>query len=219
MSTPDLYNLSPALLMMIMGLVIACGPLAWVALRNRNTSVARRLQVLTLVTLFLTFDLIIFGAFTRLTDSGLGCPDWPGCYGSASPVGAQLHIAAAQSAMPTGPVTHTKAWIEMIHRYLATGVGVLILTLTLVSWRERKRAHISPWWPTLTLLWVFEAAAFAAAAPAEEALVVDFSDEEHQGRALGFCTAAAESSSWDTEEAPIKAEVIPGWRSTQAIAS
>lgn len=162
MSTPDLYNLSPALLMMIMGLVIACGPLAWVALRNRNTSVARRLQVLTLVTLFLTFDLIIFGAFTRLTDSGLGCPDWPGCYGSASPVGAQLHIAAAQSAMPTGPVTHTKAWIEMIHRYLATGVGVLILTLTLVSWRERKRAHISPWWPTLTLFWVCLQGAFGA---------------------------------------------------------
>lgn len=162
MSTPDLYNLSPALRMMLMGLVIACGPLAWVGLRNRNTSVARRLQVLTLVTLFLTFDLIIFGAFTRLTDSGLGCPDWPGCYGSASPVGAQLHIAAAQSAMPTGPVTHTKAWIEMIHRYLATGVGVLILTLTLVSWRERKRAHISPWWPTLTLFWVCLQGAFGA---------------------------------------------------------
>ena len=88
MSTPDLYNLSPALRMMIMGLVIALGPLAWVGLRNRNTSMARRLQVLTLVTLFLTFDLVIFGAFTRLTDSGLGCPDWPGCYGSASPVGA-----------------------------------------------------------------------------------------------------------------------------------
>ncbi len=162
MSTTDLYNLSPALRLMIMGLVIALGPLAWIGLRHRSTSVARRLQVLTLVTLFLTFDLIVFGAFTRLTDSGLGCPDWPGCYGSATPVGAQLHIAAAQSVMPTGPVTHTKAWIEMIHRYLATGVGVLILTLTLVSWRERKRAHISPWWPTLTLFWVCLQGAFGA---------------------------------------------------------
>ena len=66
---------------------------------------------------------MLFGAFTRLTDSGLGCPDWPGCYGSASPVGAVAHIAAAQAAMPTGPVTHGKAWIEMLHRYLATGVG------------------------------------------------------------------------------------------------
>ena len=50
---------------------------------------AARLRALTLLTLFLTFDLVLFGAFTRLTDSGLGCPDWPGCYGSASPLGAQ----------------------------------------------------------------------------------------------------------------------------------
>ncbi|GBU15187.1 cytochrome oxidase assembly protein [Polaromonas sp.] len=162
MSTPDLYNLSPALRVMLMGLLIALGPLLWVGLRQRGAPVARRLQALTLFTLFLTFDLVIFGAFTRLTDSGLGCPDWPGCYGSASPVGAQLHIAAAQSAMPSGPVTPTKAWIEMIHRYLATGVGVLILTLTIVSWRERRRAHISPWWPTLTLFWVCLQGAFGA---------------------------------------------------------
>jgi len=118
--------------------------------------------VLTLVTLFLTFDLVIFGAFTRLTDSGLGCPDWPGCYGSASPVGAQVHIEAAQTAMPTGPVTHSKAWVEMIHRYLATGVGVLILTLTITGWLERKRTPVSPWWPTITLAWVCLQGAFGA---------------------------------------------------------
>ena len=180
MSTPDLYNLSPALRLMIMGLAVALGPLAWVWSRNKNAPVARRLRVLTLVTLFLTFDLVIFGSFTRLTDSGLGCPDWPGCYGSASPLGAQLHIEAAQSAMPTGPVTHSKAWIEMIHRYLATGVGVLILTLTLVTWlarrdelRKRSAANeknpptntpatLSPWWPALTLAWVCLQGAFGA---------------------------------------------------------
>ena len=171
MDTQDLYNLSPALRLMIMGLVVALGPLAWVWMRNKNAPVARRLRVLTLVTLFFTFDLVIFGAFTRLTDSGLGCPDWPGCYGSASPVGAQLHIEAAQSAMPTGPVTHSKAWIEMIHRYLATGVGVLILTLTLVTWmarREQQRsgqpdhAVLSLWWPLATLAWVCLQGAFGA---------------------------------------------------------
>ncbi|MDP2449791.1 MAG: COX15/CtaA family protein [Polaromonas sp.] len=140
MDTPDLYNLSPALRLMGMGLVLALGPLAWVWLRNKNQPMARRLRVLTLVTLFLTFDLVLFGAFTRLTDSGLGCPDWPGCYGHASPVGAQHPISVAQAAMPSGPVTHGKAWIEMIHRYLATGVGVLILTLTVFTWLER-RAH------------------------------------------------------------------------------
>ncbi len=162
MAAQHLYDLSPALRLMMMGMVVALGPLAWVWLHNKRAPVARRLQVLTLVTLFLTFDLIIFGAFTRLTDSGLGCPDWPGCYGSASPVGAQMHIEAAQTAMPTGPVTHTKAWIEMIHRYLATGVGVLILTLALTNWLERKRAPVSPWWPTLTLLWVCLQGAFGA---------------------------------------------------------
>ena len=138
----DLYNLSPALRLMIMGMVVAIGPLAWVWLKSRNAPVAQRLRTLTWVTLFLTFDLVIFGAFTRLTDSGLGCPDWPGCYGHASPIGAVQQINAAQSAMPTGPVTHPKAWIEMIHRYLATGVGVLILTLaiaSIASWFERRR--------------------------------------------------------------------------------
>jgi cytochrome c oxidase assembly protein subunit 15 len=173
MSTPALYDLSPALRLMFMGLAVALGPLAWVWVRNKNAPLAQRLRVLTLVTLFLTFDLVIFGAFTRLTDSGLGCPDWPGCYGSASPVGAQLHIDAAQSAMPTGPVTHSKAWIEMIHRYLATGVGVLILVLTLSTWiafrderrtaqGEKRGAQISPWWPTVTLLWVCLQGAFGA---------------------------------------------------------
>ncbi len=143
MDSPALYNLTPALRLMIMGLAVALGPLAWVWLRHKNASLAQRLRVLTLVTLFLTFDLVVFGAFTRLTDSGLGCPDWPGCYGSASPLGAQVHIDAAQSAMPTGPVTHPKAWIEMIHRYLATGVGVLILTLAVGSWvaYRRERLH------------------------------------------------------------------------------
>ncbi len=158
----DLYNLSPALRLMLMGLVVATGPLAWVWVRSRNAPIAQRLQVLTLMTLFLTFDLVVFGAFTRLTDSGLGCPDWPGCYGHASPVGAQLHIDAAQAAMPTGPVTHPKAWIEMIHRYLATGVGVLILTLTVTSWLERRRVQISVGWPTATLVWVCLQGAFGA---------------------------------------------------------
>ena len=182
MAAQNLYDLSPVLRLMLMGLAVALGPLAWVWVRNTHAPAVHRLRVLTLVTLFLTFDLVVFGAFTRLTDSGLGCPDWPGCYGSASPIGAQVHIDAAQSAMPTGPVTHPKAWIEMIHRYLATGVGVLILTLALAAWvarwsaqatgsllggqrvtRTRERAgQISPWWPAFTLLWVCLQGAFGA---------------------------------------------------------
>ena len=158
----DLYNLSPAIRLMIMGLVVAVGPLTWVWLKSRHSPVSQRLRTLTWVTLFLTFDLVIFGAFTRLTDSGLGCPDWPGCYGHASPLGATLQINAAQSAMPTGPVTHPKAWIEMIHRYLATGVGVLILMLAVTTWLERKRVQISPGWALFTLGWVCLQGAFGA---------------------------------------------------------
>ena len=162
METQDLYNLGPTIRLMVMGMIVAVGPLAWVWLKNRNAPPARRLRTLTWVTLFLTFDLVIFGAFTRLTDSGLGCPDWPGCYGHASPVGAIQQITAAQAAMPSGPVTLPKAWIEMIHRYLATGVGVLLLTLAITSWLERRRIKISPWWPTFTLLWVCLQGAFGA---------------------------------------------------------
>lgn len=166
MDVQVLYDLSPLAWLMLMGVLLALGPLVWVWRRNRGASPARRLQALTLVTLFLTFDLVLFGAFTRLTDSGLGCPDWPGCYGSATPVGAQADIAAAQSAMPTGPVTHGKAWVEMVHRYLATSVGVLILVLALVSWWWRRSKAgalaISPWWATFTLLWVCLQGAFGA---------------------------------------------------------
>lgn len=162
MNTPALYDFAPVARLMLLGVVIALAPLAWVWLRNRQASVARRLQVLTLLTLFLTFDLVLFGAFTRLTDSGLGCPDWPGCYGSVSPVGASAAITAAQEAMPTGPVTFSKAWVEMIHRYLATAVGVLILVLAAVSWVERRRLSVSFGWPLLTLFWVCLQGAFGA---------------------------------------------------------
>ncbi len=172
--TQALYDFAPLLRLMLLGAVIALGPLTWVWWRSRGATQGRRLQALTVLTLFLTFDLVMFGAFTRLTDSGLGCPDWPGCYGNASPLGARTEISAAQEAMPTGPVTHGKAWVEMIHRYLATGVGVLIIVLTVAAWRERRlRARdaayarnavepISPWWPTVTLVWVCLQGAFGA---------------------------------------------------------
>ena len=163
MDAQPLYDLSPILHIMLMGVVVALGPLSWLWLRSPRAVPARRLQALTLLVLFLTFDLVLFGTFTRLTDSGLGCPDWPGCYGNASPSGARAQIDQAQAAMPTGPVTHGKAWIEMIHRYLATAVGVLILTLAAGTWVLRRRgAAVSPWWPTATLAWVCLQGAFGA---------------------------------------------------------
>lgn len=151
-----------------LGALVAAGPLLWWRQRGRGSSPAARLRALTLLTLFLTFDLIVFGAFTRLTDSGLGCPDWPGCYGSASPIGAREEIHAAQTAMPTGPVTHGKAWVEMIHRYLAASVGVLIIVLCVQSWRHARRSRAtgepcpSPYWASLSLVWVCVQGAFGA---------------------------------------------------------
>jgi len=162
MDTQPLYDLAPIARLMLLGVVLALGPMAWVWLRSRQAEPAQRLRLLTLVTLFLTFDLVLFGAFTRLSDSGLGCPDWPGCYGSASPIGASAEISAAQEAMPTGPVTFSKAWIEMVHRYLATAVGVLILVLAFTSTMARRQLPVSLWWPWITLFWVCMQGAFGA---------------------------------------------------------
>ena len=163
MTEVDLYNLAPIFQLMAVGLAVAALPLAWWFWRQRSATPASRLKALTLITLFLTFDLVLFGAFTRLTDSGLGCPDWPGCYGSATPIGAKSEITAAQTVMPTGPVTHGKAWIEMVHRYLATGVGVLILSLAGMTWWQRRQSRVlSPWWPAFTLVWVCLQGAFGA---------------------------------------------------------
>jgi len=159
-STQSLVDLAPAARLLLLALALAALPLSWWWLRQRGADTRTRLLALTALTLFLTFDLIVFGAFTRLSDSGLGCPDWPGCYGEVSPLGAREEIHAAQTAAPGGPVSWSKAWIEMIHRYLAMTVGVLILVMTVQAWRERRLLLLSPWWPTLTLLWVVAQGAF-----------------------------------------------------------
>lgn len=169
--TQALYDYAPLLQLMLLGATIALGPLAWVAWRSRGGARGKRLQALMVLTLFLTFDLVMFGAFTRLTDSGLGCPDWPGCYGNASPIGAREEISAAQDAMPTGPVTHGKAWVEMIHRYLASAVGVLIIAINVGVWRQKRQWQregrtgdepLHPGWAVATLVWVCLQGVFGA---------------------------------------------------------
>ncbi len=109
-------------------------------------------QKLNWVLVFITFDLIVFGAFTRLTDSGLGCPDWPGCYGTSNPWHAIGEIRLAEANMPTGPVTVIKAWIEMIHRYLAMTVGILILIQVGLAWSKLKKLGKKPLLGSLSLL-------------------------------------------------------------------
>jgi cytochrome c oxidase assembly protein subunit 15 len=161
-----LYNLSPVLAIMAFGALLAIAPVLWVLKRQSGAASGARLHALTVLTLFLTMDLVMFGAFTRLTDSGLGCPDWPGCYGEASPLAAHAHISAAQAVMPSGPVTVSKAWVEMVHRYLATGVGALITVLMVASWigfkNRAKPRTLGDWLPTITFVWVCVQGAFGA---------------------------------------------------------
>jgi len=136
----------------LMGLLVASLPLSIVWM----SADVNKYRKLVWIMVFLTFDLIVFGGFTRLTDSGLGCPDWPGCYGEANPFLAHEHIAAAEAAMPTGPVTVAKAWIEMIHRYLAMGIGALIMALLFTSIKQWRRTHNEAFKPAMPLaLFVF----------------------------------------------------------------
>lgn len=160
-----LIQFTPQLLLQlaIMGTIVAMLPLSIVWVSNDPD----KYRKLVWVTLFLTFDLIMFGAFTRLTDSGLGCPDWPGCYGHADPIKAHAEISAAEIAMPTGPVTVVKAWIEMIHRYFAMAIGVLIVGMMILSWRRwlqsgRTESKFAPAFPTFLFLFVCLQGAFGA---------------------------------------------------------
>lgn len=122
----------------------------------------KRYRKLVFLTWFLTLDLIMFGAFVRLTDSGLGCPDWPGCYGSVTPIGALDEIRQAVQVMPDGPVTLPKAWIEMIHRYVGGLLGFLIIMISWMAWRYREKFEYSPRLAIVTLFAVCLQGAFGA---------------------------------------------------------
>jgi cytochrome c oxidase assembly protein subunit 15 len=121
-----------------------------------------RYRKIVFFTWFLTLDLIMFGAFVRLTDSGLGCPDWPGCYGKITPLGASEHIEQALQAMPYGPVSFPKAWIEMIHRYAGSLLGLLIISIVFMAWRYRRQFRNTPTLAVVTLFAVCLQGAFGA---------------------------------------------------------
>ncbi len=102
---------------------------------------------LNLLTLLLCLGVIVFGAYVRLSDAGLGCPDWPGCYGHLTVPSDEQHVAAANAAFPERPVEAHKGWKEMIHRYLASTLGLLIVALAVLSLRLRQHgvSRLLPW--------------------------------------------------------------------------
>jgi cytochrome c oxidase assembly protein subunit 15 len=95
--------------------------------------------------ILLAFCVISLGAYVRLSDAGLGCPDWPGCYGKLLGVPDSHHeVNAAQAAFPHAPVEAAKAWKEMIHRYLAGILGLVIAALAILAIWPRRQAVIAP---------------------------------------------------------------------------
>ncbi|KDM92334.1 COX15/CtaA family protein [Photobacterium galatheae] len=96
------------------------------------------------LTFLLAVTVIALGAYTRLTEAGLGCPDWPGCYGFLSVPQTDAQHAIAQQVFPDHPVEVHKAWNEMLHRYVAGSLGLLILTINLMAWRRRDRPRRLP---------------------------------------------------------------------------
>ena len=101
---------------------------------------------------------VVLGAYTRLVDAGLGCPDWPGCYGQLGVPTGDAEIARAEQAFPDAPVEAAKAWTEMVHRYAATALGLLILILLGVVLKNRQ-----PWrLPALLTVLVIAQGAFGA---------------------------------------------------------
>jgi len=120
-----------------------------------------RYRALVLATTCLAFVVVVVGAYVRLANAGLGCPDWPGCYGELTPAHAVAQIERAVEAQggEHGPVSLHKAWKEMAHRYLAGTLGLAILAIAIVSWRRRATLALRPVLPTVLLaLVVFQAA-------------------------------------------------------------
>jgi len=112
-----------------------------------NSRRARWLVGLSLAGAMFTAVVVLVGAWTRLVDAGLGCPDWPGCYGALVVPDA----ARALAHSPEVPLETAKAWVEMVHRYLASALGLLVIALVVLGARWRRHSGY-PWATSLVLL-------------------------------------------------------------------
>lgn len=102
----------------------------------------RLLFVLSCWAAVLVMLVVILGAFTRLSDAGLGCPDWPGCYGHLTWPKTAADVTAAEARFPEAPVEHDKTWPEMVHRYFAGALGLVIFAIAVLTWRSRQQEKL-----------------------------------------------------------------------------
>jgi len=114
-----------------------------------------------MLNIVLTLLVITLGALTRLLDAGLGCPDWPGCYGQIIPPSSSVAIQHAEQAYPIFPVEHLQAWAEMIHRYAASLLGLSILMMMLVCLKKESLRYMRLLMG-VSLFWVITQGLFGA---------------------------------------------------------
>ena len=114
---------------------------------------------LALIGTVMALCVVVLGAYVRLSDAGLGCPDWPGCYGTLTVPQSEEAIQHAQTVYPHSTVEAGKAWKEMIHRYLAGALGLVVLAMFVLAWKNQRDLKVSVWLPTLLLVVIaFQAA-------------------------------------------------------------
>lgn len=104
-------------------------------------------------TLVLALIVIVLGAYVRLSDAGLGCPDWPGCYGTLL---VPEQVSADNENLSVRPLEHAKAWKEMIHRYVASALGFLILIMAALAWMKPSLSSFKVYYSVLLVLVIFQ---------------------------------------------------------------
>jgi heme a synthase len=117
-----------------------------------NSNAFRYFKGLVIAATLLALCVVSLGAYVRLTDAGLGCPDWPGCYGTLTVPQSEAAILQAQTTYPDSAVEVGKAWREMAHRYLAGTLGLLVLAIFVLGWKARKEIKSSPYTSSFLLL-------------------------------------------------------------------
>lgn len=168
----------------------------------------KRLSNLVTCAVLLSVFVVMLGAYTRLTDAGLGCPDWPGCYGQMVLPSTTVKLQAAQTQYPQIPIETRKAWTEMAHRYLAGSLALLIFFIGFYVLRKRYQGSHLPWHlpVALLILVVFQAALGMWTVTLKLLPVVVM------GHLLGGVLIVACLSRFRLQLSLLKGEELPQWR-------